>query len=133
LAERRSGMMIDDRMQLYFGEAHLPETAQKLRQIPFRLLAHSRNLDAVEQRRSVCILGGKTQCAACSGCQCGEAEVISAGGHVRVCGTKLLAVHAKTLACFRGLYLFYEENKPARPFSQDLANTYTKGPWELIQ
>ena len=67
-AERRSGMMIDNRMQLHLGEANLPKVMQKLRQIPFRLLAHPRNLDAVKQRRSVCVLGGKTQCAACGAC-----------------------------------------------------------------
>ena len=61
-------MMIDNRMELYLGEANLPEVVQKLRQILFRLIAHPSNLDAVGQCRSVCIFSGKTQCAACSGC-----------------------------------------------------------------
>ena len=63
--------MIDNRVQLYLGEAYLLEIMQELCQIPFCLLAHACNLDAVELRR---ILGCRSRDRA-------EAMVISTIGH----------------------------------------------------
>jgi hypothetical protein len=56
-------------MQLYRGESYLPKTVQKLRQIPLRLLTHPGNLDAVEQRRSLCILAVAPYTADCFACR----------------------------------------------------------------
>ena len=51
-AERRSGVMIDNRVEFYLGEAYLPENMQEFCQIPLGFFAHAGNLHAIELRRT---------------------------------------------------------------------------------
>src|SRR5271163_2225778 len=79
-AQRRGGVMIDSRMQLYLGKAYLPKSMQKLGQIPFGLLTHSCNLHAVEQHR-------RLRCR-----ERAEAMVISTSGHNLFRGVRIFEV-----------------------------------------